>query len=133
HLPQTGGPHRLGRHVLHDERSREFDAAEIARPRPLATTIHDSACAPWDQGQVGSCTANAALGCLMTKPFWNGSWAFTEADALTLYGQETRLDDRQIPGEYPPDDTGSTGLWSMKALKARGLIRAYRRAFRLST
>lgn len=132
-LPQTGGPYRLGRHVLHDPRSRDYDAQPIAKPRPLVTTLHETVCPPWDQGQIGSCTANAALGTLMTKPTWNGSWHFAEPDALSLYEQETRLDDRQIPGEYPPDDTGSTGLWSMKALKAAGYIRAYRHAFSIST
>jgi Papain family cysteine protease len=131
--PRRETPYPLARHVLHDDRSREFDATTLVRQRPLVTTLHESVCPPWDQGQVGSCTANAALGCLMTRPLWNGSWGFTEADALRLYEDETRIDDRQIPGHYPPDDTGSTFLWSAKALQRRGLIRSYRHAFSLKT
>lgn len=132
-LDQKIGPHRLGRHVLHDPRSRDYDARAILRPRPLVTTIHDSLVDPWNQGSVGSCTANAALGCLMTKPLHNGSWSFTENDAQVLYRTETKLDNSQIPGMWEPDDTGSTGLWSMKALRAAGYIRSYRHAFRLSS
>lgn len=130
-LEQTTGPYRLGRHVLHDPRSRDFDARAIVRPRPLVDTLHHSRVAPWDQGDIGSCTANAALGCLVTDPFQGR--AFTERDAQDLYKQETRVDDSQVPGHWPPDDTGSTGLWSMKALKQAGLIRSYHHAFRLST
>jgi hypothetical protein len=132
-LEQRIGPYRLGRHVLHDPRSVEYDVRTITRPRPLVTTIHESLVEPWDQGDIGSCTANAALGCLMTKPFHNGSWAFTEVDAQALYRAETRIDDTQIPGSWEPDDTGSTGLWSMKALKAAGYIASYRHAFAFST
>lgn len=120
----------LGRHVLHDERSRAFDAevltAGITRP---VTTRHKRVCAPFDQGKLGSCTANAALGCLMTEPFAHSAWAFTEPDCVRLYEQETLLDDSQIPGHYPPEDTGSTGLWSMKALQKAGYIKGYRHAF----
>lgn len=132
-LLQVAGTYRLGRHVLHDERSKDFDARILIRPRPLVDTVHEGLCPPWDQGQVGSCTANAALGCLMTKPLWNGSWKFTEVDAQELYRQETRVDDAQIPGHWEPTDTGSTGLWSMKVLRRAGYIREYRHAFRLST
>jgi hypothetical protein len=131
-LEQTAGPHRLGRHVLHDPRSRDFDARAIARPRPLVTTIHASRTGPWDQGNIGSCTANAALGCLVTSPN-HIQRILGEDDAKVLYRAETRLDDSQIPGRWEPDDTGSTGLWSMKALHQAGLIKSYHHAFRLST
>ena len=132
-LEQTSGPYRLGRHVLHDPRSRAYDALELARPRPLVATHHQSVVPPWDQGQIGSCTANAALGALMTDPLHQPTWNFDETDAQNLYREETRLDDSQIPGHWEPDDTGSTGLWSMKALKAAGFISGYRHAFRFST
>jgi hypothetical protein len=83
-----------------------------------------------DQGQVGSCTANAALGLLMTKPFSTGR-TWTEEDALVLYHEETVLDESEIPGVYPPTDTGSSGLYAMKALQNRGLITNYLHAFSL--
>jgi C1A family cysteine protease len=132
-LEQTGGPFRLGRHVLHDPRSRAYDAAELARPRPLVATHHQSVVEPWDQGQIGSCTANAALGALMTEPLHQPAWNFDEEDCKNLYREETRLDDSQIPGHWEPDDTGSTFLWSAKALRQAGLIRSYRHCFRMST
>lgn len=131
-LEQTTGPYRLGRHVLHDPRSRAFDAVALARPRPLITTLHACQEPPWDQGQIGSCTANAALGCLVTNPN-RCQRDIDENDAQALYREETRLDDSQISGHWEPDDTGSTGLWSMKALHRAGLIRSYHHAFRLST
>lgn len=131
-IDELGGPYRLGRHVLHDPRSRGFDALSMVKVRPLSTVTHASAVPPWDQGRIGSCTANAALGVLMTAPFRKSSWNFSETDCIRLYEAETRLDDRQIAGHYPPDDTGSTGLWSMRALQAQGLITGYRHAFRLS-
>lgn len=131
-LDQTVGPYRLGRHVLHDPRSKDFDARAITRPRPLVTTLHAARTPPWDQGDIGSCTANAALGCLVTSPN-HCQRTLDEDDARTLYRAETRLDDTQIPGHWEPDDTGSTGLWSMKALHQAGLIKSYHHAFRLST
>lgn len=79
----------------------------------------------FNQGQLGSCTANAALGTLVTDPFGHPGISYTEDDAVTLYELETRLDDSQIPGEYPPDDTGSTGPWSMLALEQQGRIKSF--------
>lgn len=126
-------PHRLGRHVIQDSRSIEWDARAIASPRPLKTTIHQFLADPWDQGEVGDCTANAFYGCLMSKPLHKDGWNFTESDCVTFYEQETRLDDSQIPGHYPEEDTGSSGLWSMKLGKKLGLISSYRHAFHFST
>lgn len=135
-LEQTPGPNgeRTGRHVLHDERSKAYDAADDVREvTKQVSTIHERTCPIWDQGQIGSCTANAALGTLMTAPFARPGWAFAEPDALRLYEQETLADDSQIPGHYPPDDTGSTGLWSMKTLKRAGFITGYKHAFSFQT
>jgi hypothetical protein len=124
---------RLGRHVIQDSRSIDWDARAVASPRPLKTTIHEFLAEPWDQGNIGSCTANAMLGCLMSAPLHDGGWAFTEDDAVEFYREETRLDDTDIPGEYEPDDTGSSGLWSAKVAKNRSYIWQYRHAFHFST
>jgi hypothetical protein len=124
---------RLGRHVIQDSRSIDWDARAVASPRPLKTTIHEFLAEPWDQGNIGSCTANAMLGCLMSAPLHDGGWAFTEDDAVEFYREETRLDDTDIPGEYEPDDTGSSGLWSAKVAKNRKYIWQYRHAFHFST
>lgn len=42
------------------------------------------------------------------------------------------LDDAEIPGRYPPEDTGTAGLYGCKALKARGLISSYWHGFSLA-
>jgi len=123
----------LGRHVLHDTRSLEYDAADlVAQVTTERTTYHQRYGEIFDQGDVGACTGMAALGLMNTEPFV-GSKLFTTEDALAFYSRETVLDDRQIPGRYPPEDTGSTGLWSMKQLRADGLIPGYRWAFSLAT
>jgi hypothetical protein len=140
--PAPDNPFPLGRHQLHDDRSRDWDVVALlspdqltdagaAKPRGISVN-HVCHASPWNQGRIGSCTANAALGTLMCDPLWHAGWSFVERDAQQLYTEETRLDDSQIPGNWPPTDTGSTGLWSMQALKARGLISSYRHAFSLN-
>jgi hypothetical protein len=124
----------LGRHVLHDDRSRAYDAATlVAHVTARRTTYHERVVPIWDQGQVGACTAFAALGLMGTEPFYRPSWRLAPDRALQFYELETQLDDSQIPGHYPPDDTGSTGLWSMKTLKRLGYITGYRHAFSFQT
>lgn len=135
--PRGEHSYSLGRHVLHDATSRDYDARLLVKPVTLASTIHTSLVEPWDQGYVGQCTAEAALGLLMTEPFHDGQWEFTgtgdTADTLAFYREETLVDDRHIPGHYEPDDTGSTGLWSMKVLKRRGIATSYHHVFNWHT
>ena len=65
-----------------------------------------------DQGSLGSCTLNAAVGCVSTKPF---AWStLTEDDAVNGYKWATAND--SFPGQYPPTDTGSDGATACKAL-----------------
>jgi hypothetical protein len=116
---------RLGRHVEHDPRSRNFPALT----RPIADVKHLRQCPPFDQGQLGSCIGNAMVGALMTEPFFSAGRAFTEQTAVQLYEQATKLD--SVKGSYPPDDTGSTGLAVAKAAKRDGYISAYAHAFGL--
>lgn len=136
---QQSGPYRLGRHVLHDEASKDFEARKLIgrRPRPLHTVQHKVEAPIWDQGDIGQCTAEAALGSLMfdqiRKPEWRFNGTGKDSDTLSLYREETRLDDSQIAGSWEPEDTGSTGVWSMKALHKQGLIASYHWAFSLTT
>jgi hypothetical protein len=116
---------KLGRHVVHDPRSRAYPAA-------MATRIHD---VMWkyhgqvlDQGDIGSCTGNSAVECLMTGPYFDHlQRVFTEKDALDVYEKATHLD--RVPGIYPPTDSGSSGLGVMKACKFFGYITSYHHAF----
>ena len=59
----------LGRHVNHDPRSRRF--AFRAQQATLAPVFHERHVPIFDQGSLGSCTGNAALGILATGPYWD--------------------------------------------------------------
>jgi hypothetical protein len=125
-LSETVVPERrLGRHVQHDARSRNFPAPTA----PIADVMHSRHGAPFDQGQLGSCTGNAMAGALMTAPYYQSGRTLVESNAVQLYEQATLLD--RVPGSYPPDDTGSTGLAVAKAAKRAGYISAYGHAFGL--
>jgi hypothetical protein len=117
---------RLGRHIEHDERSKNFPAERAPAPKSVMYQRH---CAAFDQGHLGACTGNAMAGLLMTTPYWTPSRNFTEKDAVRLYSLATQLDN--VPGAYPPDDTGSTGLAVAKAAKKDGYVTSYQHAFGL--
>jgi hypothetical protein len=64
----------------------------------------------------------------MTEPIFRpGARVLGDADAMLLYEEATRLD--RIPGQYPPDDTGSSGLAAAKAAKRAGYFAGYSHAF----
>lgn len=119
-----------GRVVEHDERSRAYGI--VVSPTAAPKTVLWSHHAPvLDQGQVGSCTGNALAQLINTDKFANSrlkhAGFLTETDALALYSQATRLDN--IPGSYPPSDTGSSGLAVAKAGVAQGYLSSYKHAF----
>jgi hypothetical protein len=116
---------RLGRHVEHDPRSLNYPA-ETVSVRDVKYTRH---CPPFNQGNLGSCTGNAMAGALMTDPYYKSGRDLGESEAVTLYEQATKLD--RIPGSYPPDDTGSSGLAVAKAARNDGYISGYTHAFGL--
>lgn len=118
--PVTG--RRLGRHVHHDPRSREFTAEQAPA---IVSVTHAATGLPLDQGKIGSCTANALCGALDSAPDSAGGTSLAEADAVHLYELETNLE-----GEpYPPNDPGGSGLMVCKAAKQLGLISSYSHAF----
>jgi hypothetical protein len=127
-LPERPGVGRLGRHVEHDERSRAYGV--VLAPAPLVSVDWKRHCDPYNQGDVGSCTGNAIAGLCMTGPFFRPGVTLTETEALYLYEAATHLD--KIPGSFPPNDTGSSGLAAAKAAKRAGLIAGYAHAFGLS-
>jgi hypothetical protein len=117
---------RLGRHVHHDPKSRLF---AVATTQPIVSMKWMRFAPIFDQGDVGSCTCESAVGCKMTDPHYDPNMILSQADCVSLYEDATRLD--RIPGHYPPDDTGSTGLAAAKAATKRGWFRAYHHAFGL--
>jgi hypothetical protein len=121
--PQYG----LGRRVEHDPRSRAF---AFVPPRAVAAkTVRWRRYGPvLDQGSVGACTGFAMAQWLNCKPAHDPREEYTNhTHALDLYARATRLD--PWPGEWPPTDTGSSGLAACKAAKDVGYISAYRWIF----
>jgi len=113
---------RLGRHVAHDERSREY----VAQRAPKITSVkHDATGLPLNQGKIGSCTANALCGALDSAPNFGGGSPLDEPEAVKVYELETKLEG----DPYPPNDPGGSGLMVCKAAKQMGLISSYRHAF----
>jgi hypothetical protein len=113
---------RLGRHVEHDPRSREFEAK---RAPTIKSVKHDATGLPLDQGNIGSCTANALCGALDSAPNLSGGTPLNEQEAVKVYELETKLEG----DPYPPNDPGGSGLMVCKAAKQMGLISAYHHAF----
>lgn len=124
----TQGAGMLGRHVRHDPNSRLYPADSKA---PVKSVRWQRRSPVFDQGNVGSCTGNAAAGWVATDTAARkGRSDITEQAALQVYSKATRLD--RIKGVYPPTDTGSSGLAAAKALKALGYATGtYRHAFGL--
>lgn len=120
---------RLGRHVEHDERSRNYAfMAKTTRPQHK-NTLWTSQAPPLDQGEIGSCTGNAMAQWLNTefatasRIAKNTDKFLDEQDALDIYSKATALD--KFPGIYPPVDTGSTGNAAAKAAAKFTWIMSY--------
>lgn len=131
---------RLGRHVRHDPRSLSYLVPE-RDPATLTSVRHERVIPVLDQGNLGSCTGNAAEGCVGSAPFYGvipgtvparptNNAVSDEDQAVALYSAATRLD--EFDGSYPPEDTGSSGLAVAKAAQKAGLISGYRHATSLS-
>lgn len=131
----------FGRHIEHDERSRNFDVIDswktkldawrMGRVANIGNAVIWNRYSPiLDQGGLGSCTGNAMTGLLGTAPFStsiNAAARFDEDFAVGLYELATELD--SFPGTYPPTDTGSSGIGVAKAARRMRLISSYRHAF----
>ncbi len=136
-IPEQVDPdRRLGRHLNHDPRSLRY-LAPAGDLSALKSVRHQRMIPVLDQGDVGACTGFAAEGALGTSPLYDalaegmphrptGDAEVDEGQALALYSTATALDDYE--GEYPPEDTGSSGLAVAKAALSAGLISGYRHA-----
>lgn len=134
-LPWGSTPYALGRNVNHDPESRRF-VYRAAGDVELVPVRHERHVPVFDQGDLGSCTGNAAVGCLATGPFWRTMepadapfWPLDQAAAVRCYSEASAID--PFRGQYPPDDTGSDGLSVAKVLTKSGAISGYRHAFGL--
>lgn len=117
----------LGRLVEHDPRSRAYPARRVVRPKSVLWTHR----APvLDQGDLGSCTGNALAQCLNATKFAASRPRrryLDEQYARLLYAKATVLD--TFPGQWPTQDTGSSGLAVAKAGVQLGYLTSYEHAF----
>jgi len=114
----------FGRYVHHDPRSRNFVAELESVVAPRTWPLNPGA-QVLDQGQIGSCTANAvvdALNCTAGQPFRD------ETVAQRLYHVETVNEGQP----WPPNDPGGSGLEVCKAAVQLGLIKSYGHVFSAS-
>lgn len=129
---------RLGRHVEHDPRSRNY---AFCAPRMAYTDVNHVINIPvLNQGALGACTGFAIEACCGARPFYDAipstvaakpsmDVMVAQTQAIALYSTATSLD--TFYGEYPPTDTGSTGLAAAKAAQRAGLISGYLHTFTL--
>lgn len=138
--------HHLGRHVEHDPRSLRY--AHGVLPTSAIQPVSWTRRIPiLNQGDLGACTGNALTGVLGTDSagrtatstvtvaadskgiFTAGPYILDESFATLAYELNTRLD--SIRGQYPPDDTGSSGIACGKTGQQLGLLAGYTHAFSL--
>lgn len=118
---------RLGRQVVHDPRSRRFafQAGDAPR-RDMTLRVYNPR--PNPNQVLGCCTGvDAAVKCNTAGNRVKGV-VLDMDDAVKIYSRATQLD--PWPGQYPPDDTGSSGLAAAQASKEQGLITGYEWLFR---
>lgn len=119
---------RLGRHVVHDERSRAFALAatvDTSMWRTHSVRIYDPIPNP-DQ-TIGNCTGCAKAMQLNAAGNRRTGQVLNMEVADKVYSLATTLD--PWDGAWPPDDTGSSGLAAAKAAQQLGLGGEYRWLF----
>lgn len=125
HIPwepsDEGGP--LGRSVEHDPASRAFQAVGATTRKHVLWGRHG----PIFDQDIGSCTGEATVGAAITTPTYRPHHNYRQPMALKVYSLATKIDG--FPGEWPPTDTGSSGLAACKAAVQLGLIGSYQHAF----
>lgn len=115
---------RLGRQVVHDERSRRFArrlTVDTATWRTRSLRTYDPTPNP-DQ-PVGCCTGVDNVVKQNTVGNRVKGRVLGMADALRVYSRATQLDPWE--GSWEPDDTGSSGLAAAKASREFGIGGAY--------
>ena len=114
---------RLGRHIHHDARSRDFPAERASR---ISSVRHNATGLPLDQEVHTCCTAHALCAALDSNPNFTGDTPLTSVNAIRIYERATRLEGKPASAET---ETGSSGLMACKAAQQLGLIGSYRHAF----
>jgi hypothetical protein len=114
---------RLGRQVVHDPRSRRFPFQATTEPARRDVTLRVYQPRPLPNQLLGCCTGVAE--CVMADTAGNRVKGQTlgMGDAVKIYSQATQLD--PWDGQYPPTDTGSSGLAAAKAAVEFGIGSRY--------
>lgn len=116
---------RLGRHVNHDSRSKNF------RPKTASTVVsvnHTAQGLPLNQRSVGKCTCEALCGALNSAPNFK-TRVYNDTDTDTLYELETKLEGTPwFPSNPTVNDVGGSGLEVCKAAQQLGWITSYSHA-----
>lgn len=121
---------RLGRHIVHDPRSRDYPVTEVLRSttaqKPDRGWYRRSV---WDQGSTSRCTVEATAGQLRTQPYTEivKQRARKELDKHEVRHQAYLRAQHLDPwpgGEAPqsPVYYGSSGIAACKALIEAGLV-----------
>lgn len=119
---------RLGRHVVHDERSRGFAlAATVDTSKWVTKLIRVYDPVPNPNQTIGDCTGCAKAMQMNAAGNRKKGVVLGLATADKVYSLATTLD--PFDGSYPPDDTGSNGLSAAKAAQKLGLGGTYRWIF----
>lgn len=98
----------------------------MTAPTAPESVLWESHAPVLDQGKIGSCTGNAVTQLLNTDYAMkiSGRTAYLDEDAATeVYTLAT--DDDNIPGDYPQEDTGSTGSAACEAAMQLGYLSGY--------
>ena len=118
--PVAHPEYKLGRHLEHHPESWNHPFT-LAAPIHYETIYHPDTSPILNQKQVGGCVGFTGADILNTEMFapvriaFNNGRFFENKDGLRFYHLATMAD--AIPGAYPPDDTGSSGLGLAKALR----------------
>jgi hypothetical protein len=118
---------RLGRHIRHDPRSRNF---ALPRGAPPTKDVKHRNWGRKLEQYVGSCTGHTGAHFLNHMPHRASvrpRKTMTTEDAMRFYSRATHLD--PWPHVYPPTDLGSSGLAVCEAIVEEGLATRYEWAF----
>lgn len=119
----------LGRQKVHDERSRAFPlpvrAVDRSRWRDKALRLYEPRVNP--NQTVGCCTGVAKCNQFNAVGNRRKGVVLDMKDAENIYSRNTQIDPWE--GQWPPDDTGSSGLASCKTAQEFGLGGEYRWIF----
>jgi hypothetical protein len=126
-IPVINPARGFGRHIRHHPQSRLY---RVPRRATINSVQYETNTRPFDQGDLGCCTAAAGLKLLSYNPHFQllqGLFPWTMETVTSYYSKITNVD--SFPDQFPPTDTGSDGLASAAAAKELGWISGYQHAF----